>query len=81
MKVVVAANLRYVSFNILLTYVSLRKKSPYSDLFWSVFFRIRTKYNTPKYSVSLRIQSECGKTRTRITPNADTFHAASIRWK
>ena len=26
-------------------------------------------------SVSLRIQSECGKMGTRITPNTDTFHA------
>ena len=26
------------------------------------------------YGVSLRIQSECGKIRTRITPNTDTFH-------
>ena len=25
------------------------------------------------YGVSLRIQSECGKIRTRITPNTDTF--------
>ena len=25
--------------------------------------------------VSLRIQSECGKMRNRITPNTDTFHA------
>ena len=25
--------------------------------------------------VSFRIQSECGKMRTRITPNTDTFHA------
>ena len=31
--------------------------------------------NTEKYGVSLRIQSEFGKMRTRITPNADTFHA------
>ena len=29
--------------------------------------------NTEKYEVSLRIQSECGKTRTRKTPNTDTF--------
>ena len=29
--------------------------------------------NTERYSVSLRIQSECRKTRTRITPNTDTF--------
>ena len=27
------------------------------------------------YSVSLRIQSKCRKTRTRITPITDTFHA------
>ena len=31
--------------------------------------------NTERYRVSLRIQSECGKIRTRITPNTDTFHA------
>ena len=31
--------------------------------------------NTDRYSVSLRIKSECGKTRTRKTPNTDTFHA------
>ena len=34
--------------------------------------------NTEKYSVSLRIQSECGKMRTRITPNTDTFYAVLI---
>ena len=28
-----------------------------------------------RYFVSLRIQSECGKIRTRITPNTDTFYA------
>ena len=31
--------------------------------------------NTERYGVSLRIQSECEKIRTRITPNTDTFHA------
>ena len=31
--------------------------------------------NTEKYGVSIRIQSECGKMRTRITLNMDTFHA------
>ena len=41
---------------------SLRKKCPYSEFFWSVFSRI---------------QSECGKVRTRITPNTDTFHAVT----
>ena len=41
---------------------SLREKCPYSELFWSVFSRII-------YSASLRIQSECRKLRTKITPN------------
>ena len=30
--------------------------------------------NTERYSGSLRIQSECGKIRTRIIPNTDTFY-------
>ena len=30
--------------------------------------------NTERYSVSLRIQSKCGKIRTGKTPNANTFH-------
>ena len=30
--------------------------------------------NTKRYSVSLRIKSECGKIRIRITLNTDTFH-------
>ena len=35
--------------------------------------------NTERYRVSLSIQSKCGKTRTRITPNTDTSHAS--QWK
>ena len=31
--------------------------------------------NTERYGVSLRVQSECGKMRTRITSNTDTFYA------
>ena len=34
--------------------------------------------NTERYSVSLRIQSECGKIRTRITPNTDTFYVVRV---
>ena len=34
--------------------------------------------NTERYSISLCIQSECGKMRTRITPNTDTFHAVKV---
>ena len=42
----------------------------YSDPYFPAF-----GLNTESYSVSLHIQFECGKTRTRITPNTDTFYA------
>ena len=38
------------------------------SVFGVILVRIR------RYSVFLRIQSECGKIRTRITSNWDTFH-------
>ena len=41
----------------------------------SVFPRIWTKYGE---ILSFRIQSECGKMRTRVTPNMDTFYAVTI---
>ena len=50
---------------------SLLKKRPYSELLRSAFCRIRTKYGV----VSLRIQSEYGKIRTRITTNTNTFYS------
>ena len=34
--------------------------------------------NTDRYSVSLRIQSQCGEIRTRITPTMDTFRAVTL---
>ena len=38
--------------------------------------------NSERYFVSLRIQSKCGKMRTRITSNRDTLHAVIIiNWK
>ena len=43
--------------------------SPWFGVFWSSFSCILTEY-----SVSLCIQSECWKIRTRITPNTDNFH-------
>ena len=49
---------------------ALREKCPYSELFWSLFSGIRTEYGE-----ILHIQSKCGKMRTRITPNTDTFNA------
>ena len=35
--------------------------------------------NTERYSVSLRIQSECWKMWTRITPNTKSFYAVIAR--
>ena len=34
--------------------------------------------NTERFRASLRIQSKCGKRRTRITPNTNTFHACYL---
>ena len=52
----------------------VRKKCPFSELFWSVFSRIQTY--TERYSVFLRVQSECEKIWTGITDtNTDTFYA------
>ena len=59
--------------NTLLWY-SLRETCPYSELFWSVFSRIRTKYGEIDFP---RFESKCGKMRTRITPDTDTFHAVT----
>ena len=46
---------------------TLRKKSPYSELFWSAVFPHFPAFglNTEKYGVSLRIQSKCGKILAR----------------
>ena len=51
--------------------LSLREKCPDLELFWSAFSCIRTEYG----EISLRIQFECGKMRTRINSNTDTFYA------
>ena len=50
--------------------MTLREKCLYLEFFLSVFTSIRT--------ISLRIQSECGKIRTRRTPNTDTFYAVQL---
>ena len=42
----------------------------YSDSYFPIF-----GLNTERHGISLRIQSKCGKIRTRITPNTDTFYA------
>ena len=51
---------------------SVRFRS-FSGPYFSAF-----ELNTERYSVSLRIQSECGKIRTKKTPNTDTFHAVRM---
>ena len=38
-----------------------------------------TKHHTERYFVYLRIQSECGKIRTRKTPNTNTYHAVKVK--
>ena len=35
--------------------------------------------STERYSVSVRIQSECGRIRTRITPNTGTFYEGLVK--
>ena len=37
--------------------------------------------NTERCSVSLRIKSECGRIRARITPNKDTFYVVGVIYK
>ena len=51
---------------------SVRIRS-YSGPYFSAF-----GLNTEIYSISLRIQSECGRMRTRITPDTDTFYAVMV---
>ena len=55
-------------------FLTLREKCPYLKLFCSAFSSIWTEYGE-----IWSIQSECGKTRTRITPNTDTFYAVLLR--
>ena len=67
----------FLEMSILDAGVSLRKKCLYSELFWSVFSRIPTEYGE-----ALRIsQSECGKMRTRITPNTENLYAVFFKGK
>ena len=52
-------------------YVRIRS---FSGLYFPAF-----GLNTERYSVSLRIQSECRKIRTTKTPNTDTFYAVNMK--
>ena len=49
------------------------------SVFRVILFRILSHLDwVLRYSVSLRIQSECGKMRTRISLHKDTFYAVFI---
>ena len=73
MKIIRSCNAERIIWNFKLNHCvkSVRIRS-YSGPYISGF-----GLNTERYKVSLRIQSECGKIRTRITPNMDTFHAVN----
>ena len=53
---------------------SLREKCPYSELFWSVFSRTRTKYyiRTPYISISVQMPENMDQNSSEYT---DTFYA------
>ena len=52
------------------------KSGQIRSFFWSVFSCIQL--NTEKYVVSLRIQSECGKIRTRRNPVFGHFSRSGV---
>ena len=63
---------------------TLRKKCPYSKLFWSAFFPHfpALGLNTGITPYSARMPENAGKMRTRTTSNTDTFYAVkSFIWK
>ena len=47
----------------------------FSDLYFPAF-----GLNRERYSVSLHIQSECGKIRTRITPNTESCYTVIVTY-
>ena len=56
-----------------MTLPTLPKKCPYSEYSGQYFPAFGL--NTKRYGISLRMQCECWKMRSRINPNTDTFHA------
>ena len=57
--------------------LSLRKKNPYSELFWSPFFPRFPAFglNTSISPYSVRMQENAVKMLTGITPNTESFYA------
>ena len=76
------------------TYIDILSKQIKIDIFWSKSHCVKSVriqsfssthipafgLNTEQYSLSLRIQSECGEIRTRKFPNKNTFHAVTVHW-
>ena len=57
--------------------IRFSKNTPYVQVIIRPYFPA-FGLNRERYSVSLRIQSECWKIRTRITPNMGTFYAVYV---
>ena len=81
------ALLARITSNNLITFImdgisskSLRKKCPYSELFWSAFSHIRTEYGEILriFPYSVRMRENVGKMWTRITSKTDTFYASQL---
>ena len=62
---------------------TLHKKCSYSVLFRSAFFPHFPAFglNTERYSLSLRIQSKCGKIREKCGPEQLRIRALYMQWK
>ena len=67
--------------------VKIKERRPFQCVkgvrIWSFFGPYFPAFGlkTERYCVFLHIQSECGKIRTRKTPNTDTFDAVSTSLK
>ena len=79
-RIILAVNYMFCSFFPFVLYRSANRhcvKSvrirSYTGLHFPAF-----ELNTERYSVSLRSQSKCGKTKTRIIPYMDTFFAVRM---
>ena len=72
-------------------YLTMHKKCPYSEFFWSIFFPyfpafgLNRDQNNSEYGhfcispYSVRMRENAGKIRNRITPNTDTFYTVKCK--
>ena len=74
-------NLKGLMTKILLTnmlFATALKVSVFGVILVHIFPHSEYGLNTERHGVSLSIQSKCGKMRTRITSNTDTFHSVCL---